>query len=288
MKVHNAWDSAVTLQPVNDAYALHRSGLIVPERLARRPVAIDFFCGAGGFSLGFMQAGFEVIAGLDFDYWSMITYLHNLGTYPVNIHWIDPADKEKVNAAMERDMKRAAKKNGGIVQQPVAGSGWTSSYPDIPGVSHFFYGDVRKITGQEILDAIGMKRGEVDCVIGGPPCQGFSTAGRRDVMDPRNSLVFEYARMIIEIQPKTMIMENVPGIVNMVTPEGLPVIDSFCRILADGGFGTYDALKRGILESAGCGTVMKGTKRPKRGSRRGEVADDEQEDKAEQEQMALF
>lgn len=64
-----------------------------------------------------------------------------------------------------------------MVKQPIAGSGWISHHPEYPGVSHYFYGDVRKITGQEILDAIGMKQGEVDCVMGGPPCQGFSAAG---------------------------------------------------------------------------------------------------------------
>jgi hypothetical protein len=89
-------------------YIPNRSGLLVPERIARRPIG-----GAGGFSLGFIQAGFEVIAGLDYDYHCMITYLTNMGTYPVNIHWIDSADKEKVNAKMEKDINRAAKKNGG-------------------------------------------------------------------------------------------------------------------------------------------------------------------------------
>jgi len=256
--------------------------------MARRPVAIDLFCGAGGMSLGFIQAGFEVVAGLDYDYYCMMTYLTNLGAYPVQIHWIDPADKMKVNARMEKDMKKEAKKNG-IWKQPVAGSGWIKHNPDVPGVSHYFYGDCRKITGQEILDAIGMKQGEVDCVMGGPPCQGFSAAGKRDVMDPRNSLVFEFARLVLEIRPKTMMFENVPGILNMVTPEGLPVIDALCSVLSDGGFGNYEALRKSILGTAGLGAALKGTnKKPSKRQGRQMELGVEDEDEEEVGQLSII
>lgn len=265
---------------LSDHYALNRSGLYIPEHITKRPIAIDLFCGAGGFSLGFIQAGFEIVAGLDYDYDCMITYLTNLGSYPANIHYIDPADKKKVNEKMEKRMKRQAKKNGGVLQQPVSGSGWIRHEPNVPGVSHYFYGDARKITGQEILDAIGLKIGDVDCVMGGPPCQGFSTAGKRDVMDPRNSLVFEFARLVLEIQPKTFIFENVPGLLNMVTPEGLPVIDALCRVLEDGDFGSFEALKKSLLITAGLGAVLKGdSKKPsKKQIRQMETGESESEE----------
>lgn len=277
MRTVNVWDSAADLRPSPRGYAMHRSGLAVPERLAKRPVAIDFFAGAGGFSLGFMQAGFEVVAALDFNYDCMMTYLTNLGAYPCKIHFIDPADREKVSAKMERDMKKYSKEHGEAL---VSGSGWIKHHPETPGVSHYFYGDIRKITGQEILDAIGIKQGQVDCIMGGPPCQGFSIAGKRDVMDPRNSLMFEFAQMIIDIQPVTFVMENVPGILSMHTAEGLPVVDVFCRILEKGGFGTFDALKKGLLTSAGCGAALKGGKRQKK------VEKNEPEDDTEQ--LSLF
>jgi len=268
-------------------YALNYRGFYVPEHIDKRPIAIDLFCGAGGFSLGFIQAGWEVVAGLDYDYYCMMTYLTNLGTYPVNIHWINPADKEKINAKMEKDINRAAKKNGGITKQSVAGSGWRKHHPEYPGVSHYFFGDVRKITGQEILDAIGLKQGDVDCVMGGPPCQGFSQAGKQNVMDPRNSLVFEFARLVLEIRPKTMIFENVPGILDMVTPEGLPVVDAFCRVLEDGDFGAYDVLKKSLLSTAGVGrgAALRGkSKREKRGKNKN--ADKSKKDAPKQ--IALF
>lgn len=240
-------------------YHQRRSGLIVPGD--KRPTCIDLFAGCGGFSLGMIQGGFEVVAAVDNDVPSLETYLCNLGSYPVSVHYATPEDKKRLKDDFEKSYK---KKNGKIVTMSVSGSGWISSEPDIPPVRHFFFGDIRKFTGKQILDAIGMKVGEVDCVVGGPPCQGFSTSGKRNVMDPRNSLVFEFARMVLEIRPKTMCMENVPGILNMVTPEGIPVVDALCRILEDGDFGTMNALKKSLLASAGVGAAVRTKKRDKR------------------------
>lgn len=240
-------------------YHRHHSGLYLPG--ARRPTCIDLFAGCGGFSLGMIMGGFEVVAALEYEEMAAITYMCNLGTYPINIHYATPDDKDRLNKRVE---KLIEKKGAGVYEIPVSGSGWISHNPGTPGVNHFFFGDIRKFTGKQILDAIGMKVGEVDCIVGGPPCQGFSYAGRRNVMDERNSLVFEFARMIIEIQPKTMIMENVPGIATMTTKEGLPVVDTFCRILEDGGFGAYDALKQSILATSGAGAAIKGQSRAKK------------------------
>jgi len=74
--------------------------------------------------------------------------------------------------------------------------------------------DISKISSSEILETL-RKSGypaEVDLIAGGPPCQGFSHIGKRLIDDPRNSLVFEYLRIISEIKPKYFIFENVPGI----------------------------------------------------------------------------
>src|SRR5690606_17215159 len=79
---------------------------------------------------------------------------------------------------------------------------------------------------------------------GGPPCQGYSMAGRRNVMDPRNSLVFEFVRLALEIRPRAICMENVPGMLSMVTETGAPVVDEVCRLLESGGFGEYAAMRQ--------------------------------------------
>ncbi|MHC5676229.1 DNA cytosine methyltransferase [Nostoc sp.] len=56
---------------------------------------------------------------------------------------------------------------------------------------------------------------EVNLVIGGPPCQGFSVAGKRDHKDPRNRLFYEFVRVVSEIRPWYVVMENVPGILTI-------------------------------------------------------------------------
>ncbi|MAP04415.1 MAG: DNA (cytosine-5-)-methyltransferase [Halieaceae bacterium] len=60
-----------------------------------------------------------------------------------------------------------------------------------------------------------LSRGTIDGVIGGPPCQGFSTVGTRDVDDPRNFLYQEYCRIVEKIQPKFFVIENVQGMLTL-------------------------------------------------------------------------
>ncbi|ESS72667.1 modification methylase XorII [Methyloglobulus morosus KoM1] len=74
--------------------------------------------------------------------------------------------------------------------------------------------DISQVKSSEILYALKSKgyKTDVDLIAGGPPCQGFSHIGKRQIDDPRNSLVFEYLRIISEIRPKYFLFENVPGI----------------------------------------------------------------------------
>ena len=246
------------------------SGLIIPAHVPEpknRPTAFSFFAGAGGMALGFIQAGFEVVGANEYEVFPSLTFLTNLASYPVQIHSIDgDADKNRLNTACERYIFGKGKTIGDRIYNEntgsmLAGSGWIKHNPDQAPVRNFWFGDIRKLKGSDILGALGMQLGEIDCVFGGPPCQGFSTAGKRDVMDPRNSLVFEFAQRILELQPKTFVMENVPGILSMVTPEGVPVVDAFCLMLDKGGYGAYDALKKSLTAMTGLGAAVKGTSR---------------------------
>jgi DNA (cytosine-5)-methyltransferase 1 len=74
--------------------------------------------------------------------------------------------------------------------------------------------DISQLSSQNLLNSIEEKgfRTEIDLIAGGPPCQGFSHMGKRQLDDPRNQLVFEYLRIVSEIRPKYFIFENVPGI----------------------------------------------------------------------------
>ena len=76
--------------------------------------------------------------------------------------------------------------------------------------------DIRDLSISEIKNRIKLEAGELDLLAGCPPCQGFSSMrtlnGSRNVDDPRNDLVFEFLRFARELQPKAIMMENVPGL----------------------------------------------------------------------------
>lgn len=70
-----------------------------------------------------------------------------------------------------------------------------------------------------------INKSDIDVIVGGPPCQGFSIAGKRDLKDPRNSLFMEFVKYINFFRPKVFIMENVMGILSMKNSENEKVIN---------------------------------------------------------------
>lgn len=111
------------------------------------------------------------------------------------------------------------------------------NFPNIPMINR----DINDVGVDEIKQYL--EGGKVDIVIGGPPCQGFSTIGKRASSnpekrakkDPRNELVLTYARIIKEVRPKFIVMENVKGI---LTLEHGMYLQNVLKILRESG---YDA-----------------------------------------------
>lgn len=140
------------------------------------PYAIDLFCGAGGCSEGLIQAGFHILFSSDIS---------------------DMVEKTYMNRHEQL----------GLIQGK---NTW------------FERSDIKDLTGKVIKDKIldleifqNKEMPKIDLMIGGPSCQGFSRAGRRDKSDPRNMLFGEYVRVINEIQPNYIVLENVEGFVDM-------------------------------------------------------------------------
>jgi DNA (cytosine-5)-methyltransferase 1 len=113
---------------------------------------LDLFCGAGGMSRGFCDAGFDVILAIDKNQAAVRTYRENFA-----------------HAVEEMDLSQASR---------------------LP---------------------------KATVIVGGPPCQGFSSAGARRHSDPRNSLVASFAQIIVEQRPEAFVFENVEG---FLTGEG--------------------------------------------------------------------
>lgn len=85
------------------------------------------------------------------------------------------------------------------------------NFPTIP----FAHASIEKLRGRDILKTAGLKRGELDLLIGGPPCQGFSIIGQRELWDPRNGLFREFLRVAEELKPRCVIIENVTGLATL-------------------------------------------------------------------------
>jgi DNA (cytosine-5)-methyltransferase 1 len=126
--------------------------------LMTRPIGIDLFAGAGGMSLGFEQAGFDIVAAVEIDPIHCATHEYN--------------------------------------------------FPDTTTIC----ASVTDLTGTEIRHRAKLGTKEIDVVMGGAPCQGFSLMGKRMFDDPRNQLVFHYVRIVKELNPKYCVFENVKGL----------------------------------------------------------------------------
>lgn len=159
------------LRETNSTYDVHSKMSAYWSDLMK-PNAIDLFCGAGGMSEGILQAGFHILFSSDISESVQQTYM--------NRH-----------------------------EQLGLHQGFNT---------HFELADIRELSGDKILTAIknlelfrGRAIPTIDAIFGGPPCQGFSRAGQRKKDDPRNFLFKEYLRIVNEIRPKYVVMENVEG-----------------------------------------------------------------------------
>ncbi len=141
---------------------------------------IDLFCGAGGLSEGFRQAGYTVLAGNDF---------------------FDAAGE--TFAATHREAR-------------------------------FLPGAIQRYSAQDFLEAAGLQPGELDVLVGGPPCQGFSVYNhQRGLHDERSSLYREYLRIVAGLKPNWIVLENVTG---MTSAGGGAAVGAILAGLKDLGY----------------------------------------------------
>ena len=140
---------------------------------------VDLFCGAGGFSRGFLDAGYNVILGVDYDDAALKTFQMNHGdTCAMKLDLFDSANIEKI---------------------------------------------------VEYLESIGIMN--LDVLVGGPPCQGFSYAGKMEINDERNFLYLAMVRLTERLKPKAVLLENVLAMVEAHGGIGAKrIIDDFSKI----------------------------------------------------------
>lgn len=139
---------------------------------------IDLFSGAGGLSKGFLDAGYNVVLGVDFDDAALKTFECNHGSAK----------------AMKLDL--------------------------------FNHDNI-----DVIISYLKKQKIELDVLVGGPPCQGFSIAGPRDMNDKRNSLYMAMVKLAERLKPKAIVLENVPGMLQTNNGIGAKrIIDDFSKL----------------------------------------------------------
>lgn len=99
----------------------------------------------------------------------------------------------------------------------------------------FLSNDIKEITDEEISNLLKVHP-QIDLFAGGPPCQGFSLAGKRDVDDHRNTLFQYYLRIASKVRPKVVLMENVRLLTSMKDPNGHMVKDEIIKTFGQIGY----------------------------------------------------
>lgn len=184
------------------------------------PTCIDIFCGCGGFSLGILQAGFEVVAAIDNEPTAIATYYTNLCDENTKL----------IGAIQKADRKYFGKPDG--YRTHLGGR------EQIPPVRALFLKDIFDISGWDMMEAARVE--EIDLMVGSPPCQSFSKCNtRKKKNDLRGFMLFEYGRLILEIHPKTFVMENVPQIADAELPDGRNLMKVFQEMIKDRDWDLY-------------------------------------------------
>jgi DNA (cytosine-5)-methyltransferase 1 len=127
---------------------------------------------------------------------------------------------------------------------PVLTSSFEKNFPN----TKLFLKDIAQLTGKDILSEIG--GGEIDLIFGGPPCQGFSAIGKRQISDPRRSLLRHFFRLVAEIQPTAFVMENVQG---LTYKEAKPELEAALALIPK----YYKVLGPTILDASDFGAATK-------------------------------
>ncbi|MFD1255831.1 DNA cytosine methyltransferase [Mucilaginibacter terrae] len=101
--------------------------------------------------------------------------------------------------------------------------------------THHIHADVSKLTGKDLFRLSHLKSSSLAGLVGGPPCQGFSTMGKRNLLDERNNLFVDFFRLVIETMPAFYLAENVPGILNTqyddIRKTAFSIVEGFYDVL---------------------------------------------------------
>jgi len=189
---------------------------------------IELFAGCGGLSLGLESVGFELHSANELSPMAAQTFAHNLLAEDLensdtvgNVHWISSQfPRNEMNNRLRENPNQAAGLNEGrftdlnnVTRRHINRSLLIGSIIDLNKL-------VQADDKFRKLLAYSSRGSRIDLVSGGPPCQSFSLAGLRQFSNERNLLPWEFARFVQKIKPKTVLLENVSGILRPFMDDG--------------------------------------------------------------------
>lgn len=169
-----------------------------------RPTAVSLFSGAGGLDIAAHEAGFSTVAAIESvpRYAQTLADNRTLATLGADefTAWFD-AQKASMGRLSSAQMELTRQRIRPGVGQPNAMSD-----------CNVLAADISDVATADVLESTGSKVGEIDLVIGGPPCQSFSMSGqRKSISDLRGQLFLQFARFVDDIRPRWFVFENVKG-----------------------------------------------------------------------------
>ncbi|MEI6608071.1 MAG: DNA cytosine methyltransferase [Verrucomicrobiota bacterium] len=207
---------------------------------------ISLFTGAGGLDLGLEQAGFETLVANEIGAHACETLRQNQILSRLSPHEFNAWFSEQMGqrcymgtpdaiatdlrSRLQSDLtKRVYLQKAKIVER-----------------------DVRELSSSEVLDLAGVKKGEIDLIAGGPPCQPFSRAGKRESVNTNTGRLFkDFVRLVDEVRPRWFLFENVKGL----TLTKAPLAHLYCRSCSKThlvNFDDWEALQSGEKDVLSC------------------------------------
>jgi site-specific DNA-cytosine methylase len=211
----------------------------------------DFFCGAGGFSTGMIQAGMKCIAAVENEPYAIASYWSNLCLKGWSHLWVTPERSKD---------KKFIKKigNGETINEvfDIPTDNWISDTKQISPCLNLFGYDINELEPEQFMEMCGVRPGDIRVFVGGPPCQGFSTANNfRSVGDERNKLPLRMIYFAKICRPDYVFIENVPGLLTLgrgKNPES-PFVVWIREAFADAGYdmtyGVHNAANYGVPQN---------------------------------------
>lgn len=176
----------------------------------RRQTLVSLFSGAGGLDLGLEEAGFETLLANEIEPYACESLRANQRLRALGVnefdHWFEA---EVLNQRCYRKISNSDALN---LRSRLFGA--TRLNNSVLQKAHIVERDVRDLSAAEILQRVGKGVGEIDLLAGGPPCQPFSRAGKRELVDcDKGQLFLDFVRLVDGIRPRWFLFENVKGLV---------------------------------------------------------------------------